>query len=70
MQLKVSAALIQVTVSAANMWVTIFIVITQVGVSVAVMQVAFSAVHYLHDRFCFNCASDCFCNSYVGESFK
>ena len=35
----------QVTVSASNMWVTIFIVFMQVGVSVAVMQVVLSAVH-------------------------
>ena len=39
----------QVTVSAANMWVTIFIVIMQIGVSVAFMQVVFSAVPYAHD---------------------
>ena len=39
----------QVTVSAANIWVTIFIVIMQMEVSVAIMQVAFSAVHYAHD---------------------
>ena len=39
----------QVTVSAANMWVTIFIVIMQMGVSVTIMQVVFSAVHYAHD---------------------
>ena len=32
----------QVKVSAANMWVTIFIEIMQVGVSVAIMQVVFS----------------------------
>ena len=44
---------IYVTVSAANMWVTIAIVITQMGVSVAIMQVVFSAVDYAHD--CVNC---------------
>ena len=43
----------QETVSAANMPVTIFIVIMQMGVSVAIMQVEFSAVHYAHD--CFDC---------------
>ena len=50
-QLKVSATVMQVTVSAANMWVTTFIVIIQVGVSAAIMQVAFSAEHYSHDCF-------------------
>ena len=60
----------QVTVSAVNMWVTIFIVITQVGAPVAIMQAAFSTVHYSHDCFYFNYASECFCCSYVGESFK
>ena len=39
----------QATVSAANMWVTIFIVIMQMGVSIAIMQVVFSEVHYAHD---------------------
>ena len=48
----------QVTVSAANMWVTIFIVIMQMGVSVAIMQVVFSAVHYVHDCVCYNYAGD------------
>ena len=43
----------QVTVSAANMWVTIFIVIMQMRVPVAIMQVVFSAVQYAHD--CFYC---------------
>ena len=41
----------QVTVSAAKIWVTIFVVIMQMGVSVAIMQVVFSAVHYAHDCF-------------------
>ena len=35
MQLEVFAALTQATVSAANMWAPIFIVIVQVGVAVA-----------------------------------
>ena len=35
--------------SAANMWVTIFIVIMQMGVSVVIMQLVFPAVHYAHD---------------------
>ena len=65
MQLEDSAVLIQVTVSAANMWVTIFIVITQVGVPVAIMQVVFSAVHYANNCFYCNYAGD-----YVGDSFK
>ena len=38
------------TVSASNMWVTIFIVFMLVGVSVATMQVVLSAVHN-----CFYC---------------
>ena len=38
-QLEVFAALMQVTGSALNMWVTIFIVFMQMGISVAVMQV-------------------------------
>ena len=50
----------QVTASAAKMWVTIFVVIMQMGVSVAIMQVVFSAVHY---------ALDCFFCNYAGESF-
>ena len=50
----------QVTVSAANMWVTIFIVIMHMGVSVAVMWVVFSAVHYAHDCSYCNYASDSF----------
>ena len=55
----------QVPVSAANMGVTIFVVIMQMGVSVAIMQVVFSAVHYAHG--CFHCyyAGD----SDIGDSF-
>ena len=55
----------QVTVSAANMQVAIFIVIMQMEVSVAIMQAVFSVVHYAHD--CFHCyyAGD----SDVGDSF-
>ena len=49
---------IYLTVSEANMWVTIFNVIMQMGVSVAIMQVVFSAVHYAH-----GCV---YCN-YAGE---
>ena len=59
MQLEVSAAHVQVTVSAGNIWVT-NIVIMQMGVSVAIMQVVFSTVHYAHD--CFYC-------NYAGDSF-
>ena len=51
MQLEVSTAHIQVTVSAKNMWMTNFIVIMQMGVSVTIMQVVFSALHYAHDCF-------------------
>ena len=53
MLVDLSVAIIQVTVSiavsAANMWVTIFIVIVQMGVNVAIMHVVFFAVHYAHD---------------------
>ena len=48
MQLEVSATFRQVKVSAANMWVAIFM---HEGVSVAIMQVAFPTVHYAHDYF-------------------
>ena len=48
----------QVTDSAANMWVIIFIVIMQMGVSVAIMQVVFCAVHYAHDYVYCNYAGD------------
>ena len=60
----------QVTVSAANMWVTIFVVIVQIVVPVAIMKVRFSAVHYAHDCFYGNDAGECFFYSYVGDSFK
>ena len=60
----------QMTVSAANMWVTYFVVIMQTGVSVAIMQVVFSAVHYAHDCFYCNYAGESFFYSYVGDSFK
>ena len=48
----------QVTVFAAKMWLTIFVVIMQMGVSIAIMLVVLSAVHYAH-----GC---CYCN-YAGE---
>ena len=60
----------QMTVSAANMWVTIFIIVMLVGDSVAIMQVVFSAVHYAHDCFYCNYAGWLQLGSYVGESFK
>ena len=60
----------QVAVSAANMRVTIIIVITQIGTSVAVMQVVFSAVHYAHGCVYCNYAGDSLFYSYVGDSFK
>ena len=40
----------QVTVSASNMWVTLFIAFMQVRVSVAIIQVVFYTVHK-----CFYC---------------
>ena len=59
-----------VKISAANMWVTIFIEIMQVGVSVTIMQVVFSTLHYAHDYFYCNYAGGCFHCSHVCESFK
>ena len=41
----------QVRISAANMWVTIFIEIMHMGVSVAIIQIVFSTVHYGHEYF-------------------
>ena len=70
MQLEVSATLMQVKVSAANMWVTIFIEIMQVGVSVAIIQELFLTVHYTHDYFYCNCPGGCFRCSHVCDSFK
>ena len=60
----------QGTVSAANMWVTIFVVMMQMGVPVAIMQVVFSAVHYAYDCFYCNYAGKSFLYSYVGDSVK
>ena len=60
----------QVTVSAAKMWLTVFVVIMHMGVSVAIMEVVFSAVHYAHDCFYYNYAGKFSFYSYVGESFK
>ena len=54
----------QVTVSAANMQVTIFIVTMKMEFS-AITQVVFSAVHYARD--CFHCYFAG--NSDVGDSF-
>ena len=61
-------AILQVKVSAANMWGTIFIEIMHVGVSVVIMQVLFSTVHYTHDYFYCSYAGDCLCCSYVCDS--
>ena len=63
-------AIMQVTVSAANKWVTSFIVIMQMGVSVAIMQVVFLVVHYGHDCFYCNYAGDSSFYSCVGNGFK
>ena len=68
MHLEVSAAFMQVKVSAANLWVTNFIEIMRVGVPVAIMQVVFYTVHYAHDYFDY--AGGCFCCIYVCDSFK
>ena len=68
--LSVTGMLVDLSVSAADMWVTIFIVIIQMGISVAFMQVVFSAKHYAHDCLHCNYAGDSFFYSYIGESFK
>ena len=70
MQLEVFAAYAQATVSAANMWVIIFLVIMQMKVSVAIMQMVFSAVHHAHDCFYCNYAGNSFFYSNVGDGFK
>ena len=61
------AAFMQVKVSPANMWVTIFTEIMHMGNSVVIMQVVFSAVQYAHDylSLLYLYAGDCFCCSYV-----
>ena len=53
----------QVKVSAANMWVTIFIETMLVEVSVEIIQVVFFTVHYARDYFYCGYAGDCFCCS-------
>ena len=60
----------QVAVPVTNMWGKLFIVIMQVGVSVTVMQMIYSAVHFAHDCFYCNYTGDCFCYSYIDDSFK
>ena len=60
----------QVKLSAANMWVTIFIEIMQLGVSVAMMQVVFFAVHYAHEYFYCTYAGGYFRCSHVCDSFS
>ena len=60
----------QVTVAAAKLWLTIFVVIMQMRVSLAVMQVVFSAVNQAHDSLYCNYAGKSFFYSYVGDSFK
>ena len=70
-QVTVSVAIMWLEVSAANMWMTIcWLEMMLVGISVAIMQVVFSAVHYAHDYFYCDSAGDCFCCSYVCDSFK
>ena len=70
LQLDVFGAHMQVTDSAAKIWLTIFVVIMQMGVSLAIMQVVFSAVHHAHDCFYCNYAGESFFYSHVGDSFK
>ena len=68
MQLEVSATLTPVKMSAANMWVTIFIEIKQVGVCCNHAG-GVTTVHYAHDYFFCNYAGGCFCCSHVCDSF-
>ena len=70
MQLEASATLMPAKVSAANMWVAIFIEIIKVVVSVAIMQVVFSTVYYSHDYFYCNYVGGCFRFSHVCDNFK
>ena len=70
LQLDVFGAHMQVTHSAAKIWLTIFVVIMQMGVSLAIMQVVFSAVDHAHDCFYCNYAGESFFYSHVGDSFK
>ena len=58
MQLDVSTPFMQVEVSAANMWATLFIEIMHVELSVTIMQVVFSTVHYAHGYLYCNYAGD------------
>ena len=68
--MPVSVPIMQLEVSAANMWMTTLMEIMHMGVSVAIMHVVFLAVHYAHDYFYCNYAGDCLCCSYVCDSFK
>ena len=71
MQLEVSATLTQVKISAANMWVTIFIekVLLQVGVCCNHAGGIFYGA-FLHDYFYCNYVGGCFRCSHVRDSFK
>ena len=80
MLVDIFIAIIQVTVAAAFMQAgetfcrkymgNNFFEAMQVGVSVAIMQVVFFTVHYAHDYLYCSYAGDCFCSSYVCDSFK
>ena len=69
-QLEASAAHMQVMVSAAKIWLILFVVIMQMGVSVAIMQVVFSAVHYAHSCLYCNYVEEPFFYSYVSDILK
>ena len=58
------------TVSAAKMWLKIFVVFMQTGASVAIMHGVFPAVHYALDCLYCNYAGESFFYSYVGGNSK
>ena len=68
--IQVFAGHTQATVSAANMWGTIFVLIMQMELSVAIMQGVCSAVYYADGCSCCNCTGDSFFYSHVGDGFK
>ena len=63
MLVDLCVAIMQLEVSAANMRVTIFIVIMQIGTSLGIMHLVFSALHFVYHLLYCNYASDCFCRS-------
>ena len=64
------AALMQKAVSAAENMGDNFYCNYAVGSLLQIIQVVLSAVLYAHDCFYCHYEDDCFCHSYVGDSFK